>query len=198
MTAIVFDLDGTLLRTSRDYRDVLADAIADVRGDAPQEWLTAYDEAFFEQFSALEPDPVRRAFARIDDCADPEPYANALLEREIESLSPPRNAHEDLDRLAETYALGVLTNGVRDWQLAKLRAHGLETYFDAVVASYEVGAHKPDAPPYRLLEDRLPADRHGLVGDSDADVDGATNAGWAASRYDGGGFGELPGTLFRR
>ncbi|WP_254531905.1 HAD family hydrolase [Natrinema gelatinilyticum] len=198
MTAIVFDLDGTLLCTSRNYRDLLASAIADVRGDAPEEWLEAYDEAFFEHFSALEPDPIRRAFARIDGCTDPEPYANALLEREIESLSPPQNAHEDLERLAETYDLGVLTNGLRDWQLAKLRAHDLDTYFDAVVTSYEVGAHKPDTPPYRLLEDRLPADRYGMIGDSDTDVDGATNAGWTAARYDGGGFGDLPQGLFRR
>ncbi|WP_226004543.1 HAD family hydrolase [Natrinema salinisoli] len=197
MTAIVFDLDGTLLRTDREYRNLLANAIADVRGEAPEEWLEAYDEAFFDLFSAFKPDPVRRAFGRIDGCSDPEAYARALHETEIESLSPPQNAHDDLERLAESFELGVLTNGVRDWQLAKLRAHDLEDNFDAIVASYEVGAHKPDAAPYRALEERLPADRHGMVGDSGSDVDGANNAGWSVYRYDGGGFGDLPENLFR-
>ncbi|MXV64448.1 HAD-IA family hydrolase [Natronorubrum sp. JWXQ-INN-674] len=198
MTAIVFDLDGTLLHTDEPYQELLAGAISDVRGSksVPKTWLETYEEAFFELFSACEPDPVRRAFARIDGCSDPDAYATALLEREIESLSPPANARADLERLRETHELGVLTNGVRDWQLAKLRAHDLADAVDAVVASYEVGAHKPNAPPYRALEKRLPATQYGMVGDSDGDIDGAENAGWETLRYDGGGFGGLPDDLF--
>lgn len=195
MLAIVFDLDGTLLHADREYRDVLATAIADVRGDVPEHWLETYDEAFFEYFTECEPDPVRRAFARLDGCSDPEPYARALHEREIASLSPPQNARVALERLVEEFELGVLTNGVRDWQRAKLRAHDLEQYFDAIVASYEVGAHKPDAAPYLALEDRLSADRYVMIGDSDTDIDGAKNAGWSAHRYDG--FGDLPAILSR-
>ncbi|ELY83706.1 HAD family hydrolase [Natrinema altunense] len=197
MTAIVFDLDGTILTTDREYRDILANAIADVRGDAPAEWLETYDEAFSEHFSDFDSAPVQQAFGRIDGCCDPESYANALHEAEIASLSPPRNAHTDLERLADEFELGVLTNGVREWQLAKLRAYDLEGYFDAIVASYEVGAHKPDAAPYRVLEERLPADRYGLIGDSESDVDGAKHVGWSADRYEGGGFGALPEGLFR-
>ncbi|WP_049921717.1 HAD family hydrolase [Halopiger djelfimassiliensis] len=198
MDALVFDLDGTLLRLERAYRDVLADAIADVRGDAPDGWLAAYDDAFFAGFDAFEPAPVRRAFDRIDGCSDPEPYAAALLERELESLAPPANVHADLERLAESFELGVLTDGVRDWQLEKLRAHDLEPYVDAIVASYDVSAHKPALAPYRELEERLPADRYAMIGDSDADIEGARNAGWAAYRYDGGGFGELPEAIGER
>lgn len=173
MTAIVFDLDGTLLHTDE-----------------------AYDEAFFDLFPDCESDPIRRAFVRIDGCVDPEPYARALQEREIASLSPPDHAHADLERLAREYTLGVLTNGQREWQLAKLRAHGLEEHFDAVVASYEVGVHKPDPAPFREIEERLSARRYGMVGDSDADVDGATGAGWFAHRYDGGRYADLPAALF--
>ncbi|AFO58099.1 MULTISPECIES: HAD hydrolase-like protein [unclassified Natrinema] len=36
-----------------------------------------------------------------------------------------------------------------------------------------------------------------MVGDSESDVDGAKNAGWSTCRYEGGGFGALPGDLFR-
>ena len=73
-----------------------------------------------------------------------------------------------------------------------MAASGLDRFFDAVVVSYEVGAHKPDPAAFGVAEKRLPADDCAMVGDSDADVDGADRAGWAAHRYDGGGFGDLP------
>ncbi|OVE85399.1 HAD family hydrolase [Natronolimnobius baerhuensis] len=193
MTAIVFDLDGTVLRTVKAYRDVLADAITSVRGDAPDAWLETYTASFLECFAECEPEPIRRTFARIDDCDDPERYATALLEAEIESFSPPPDARRVLEELsaADTHDLGVLTNGVRDWQLAKLRGNDLEQRFDAVVASYDVGAHKPAEAPYRELETRLPADRYVMVGDSDSDIEGAQAAGWDAIRYDGGSFEDV-------
>ena len=89
----------------------------------------------------------------------------------------------------------MLTDGVTEWQRAKLAASGLDRFFDAVVVSYAVGAHKPDPAPFAVAEKRLPADDYAMVGDSDADIDGAGRAGWATHRYDGGGFGDLPDAL---
>ena len=193
MKAIFFDLDGTLLHFTRDYGDVLADAIRSVEGDVPAGALDAYDEAFFEGFAACEPEPVRRAFEGIG--SDPDALVDALLEHEIGMCRPPDGADADLARLAGDYRLGVLTNGVPEWQRAKLEAAGLLDHFEVVVASYEVGSHKPDREPFGFAEERLPAEKYAMVGDSDADVEGARNAGWVAHRYEGGGFGELPGVL---
>ncbi|MFC6825804.1 HAD family hydrolase [Halopelagius fulvigenes] len=195
MTAIVFDLDGTLLRPTRPYRDVLSDAFEAATGEVRPEWVDAYDEAFWDLFSDCEPDPFRGAFSRIDGCPDPDSLVESLREYECESMRPPDGVRADLERLSEEYRLGVLTNGVREWQVHKLRTHGLFDYFDAVVASYEVGAHKPDAAPYRAVEERLPAEAYAMVGDSETDVRGARDAGWTAHRYDGGGFGDLPDAL---
>jgi putative hydrolase of the HAD superfamily len=193
--AIYFDLDGTLLHLARPYRDVLAGAFEAVAGEVREGWLDAYDEAFLDLFRACEPSPVRRAFAAVDCGGDPDALVAALRDREVEACRPPGNAGADLARLAETHRLGVLTNGVPEWQRRKLRENGLAGHFDAVVASYDVGAHKPDAAPFRAAEDRLPADAYAMVGDADADVDGARAAGWTAHRYDGGGFGDLPGAI---
>lgn len=195
MKAIVFDLDGTLVHFTREYGDVLADAFEAVRGETRAEWVETYDEAFYERFAACEPDPVRRAFARVDGGAAPDDLVAALREREVAMCQPPQDVHVDLERLAGEYRLGVLTNGVPAWQRHKLRAFDLEDYFDVVVASYEAGAHKPAVEPFRLVEERLPADAYAMVGDDDADVDGARNAGWTAYRYDGQGFGDLPDAL---
>ena len=193
MKAIFFDLDGTLLHFTRAYGDVLADAIRSVEGEVPSGALDAYDEAFFEGFGACEPDPVRRAFEGFG--SDPDALADALLEHEIETCQPPANADEDLARLAEEHRLGVLTNGVPEWQRAKLAASDLDEHFDVLVASYEAGAHKPDPAPFRAAEERLPADAYAMVGDDDVDVEGARAAGWTAHRYSGEGFGDLPDAL---
>lgn len=195
MRAICFDLDGTLLHFTRPYREVLSDAFRDVADDVREEWLETYDEAFYEAFRTHEPDPVRGGFAAVEGVSDADALVDALLEREVEACEPPENAAADLTRLAEDDRLGVVTNGVPAWQRHKLRAFGLDGHFDAFVASYEAGAHKPDPAPFRLAEERLDADAYAMVGDDDADVDGAAAAGWTAHRYGGGGFGDLPGAL---
>ena len=192
MRAIFFDLDGTLLEFVRPYEDVLADAFREVAGEVREEWVAAYDEPFFEALFACESNPTRRAFAAVDAGPEPDALADALLAAAVAATRPPDGAPADLARLAETYELGVLTNGVRAWQERKLRATGLHEYVDVFVASYEAGAHKPDPAPFRLAERRSSADEHAMVGDADADVDGASAVGWPAHRYDGGGFADLP------
>jgi len=188
--AILFDLDGTLLHLTRGYGEILAEAFRTVEGECRDEWLEAYDEAFFESFTACEPEPARSAFATVSD--DPEALATTLLELEAETNRVPEGAHEDLAALSDRYQLGVLTNGMPDWQREKLRANDLERHFDAVITSYEAGAHKPDPAPFEAAEAALTADAFGMVGDADADVDGASRQGWAAVRYDGQRFREVP------
>lgn len=190
--AIFFDLDNTLLHFARDYRSVLAEAFQRAAGECRDDWIDSYNRAFFDLHEDCEPDPYRRAFRAVGADCDPDAFVEALREAEVETCRPPENARADLARLAGDHRLGVLTDGVTDWQRHKLRAHDLADVFDAVVVSYEVGSHKPDVAPYRLAEDRLPADAHAMVGDSDSDVEGAENAGWATYRYDGRGFGDLP------
>ncbi len=193
MDAVFFDLDGTLLHYTRDYGDVLADAIRSVEGRVDDGAVEAYNDAFFEAFGARAPDPFRRAFAEVGD--DPDALVESLREREVAACRPPDHARADLARLADEFGLGVLTNGLPEWQRHKLRAHDLEPFFDAVVTSYEAGAHKPDPAPYRLAEARLPADRYAMVGDAEDDVDGARAVGWETYEYHGQGFGDLPGGL---
>lgn len=197
MRAICFDLDGTLLEFDRDYRDLLREVVADVLGPADVD-LASYDEAFFEALDRHDPEPVRRGFASaVPDAsdADLDALTAALRRRETAACTAPVGAAYDLARLREEYLLGVVTNGVGDWQRHKLAASGLREYFDAVVVSSEVGAHKPDAAPFETAERRLPADEFAMVGDADADVQGGESAGWATYRYAGGGFGDLPDAI---
>ncbi len=195
MKAIFFDLDGTLLHFEREYRDVLTDTFSAVLGKSREEWIDSYDRAFYDSLEAHKPNPYSDGFSAVDVQADSERLIETLRDQEISMCQPPENAHDDLSRLAESFKLGVLTNGLPDWQNQKLQAYDLDQYFDTFIASYEVGTHKPDIAPFQAAEQRLPADSYSMVGDSDADIDGATKAGWTTHRYQGDGFGVLPDAL---
>jgi putative hydrolase of the HAD superfamily len=57
---------------------------------------------------------------------------------------------ESLARLAGEFRLGLVTNGTRATQRAKLKALAVEALFDPVVISEEVGLRKPDPRIFEL------------------------------------------------
>ena len=182
-TAVCFDLDGTLLRFERDYADVLAAAFEAELGGASAAMLDAYDEAFWTAFDACDPDPVEQGMAAALDAADREgdlgALADALLAAEQRHTTVPDGTRESLDALAADHSLAVITNGVADWQEAKLAHHDLLSYFEMVVASVDAGAHKPEAAPFEAARQRLDAEEYVMVGDDyEADVEGARAAGF--------------------
>jgi len=190
-TAICFDCDGTLLRFQRDYGAILADVFeAELGTVADRDHLvTTADEAFYDAFDALEDDPVETAMTAVLAEAgldgDPEALAAALLEAERAATTVPEGTHESLTALGESNRLAVITNGVGEWQRAKLEHHDLLSYFETVVTSYEAGAHKPDAAPFEELRARIDADQYVMVGDDyEADVEGARAAGFVPVHVD--------------
>jgi len=209
-TAICFDLDGTLLQLTEPYESVLAGVLADHLDDPDPDVAEAYLDAFRPAFAGLEPAPYRTGMAAALEAAGaddpareggaeptPEDLVDALLEAECRATTVPEPARAALDALADGAALGVITNGLPEPQARKLEHHDLEDRFDAVVTSYEAGAHKPDPAPFDLARERLPAaDEYAMVGDDyETDVEGARAAGFVPVQYepgadDGPGFWE--------
>ncbi len=186
MTAIFFDCDGTLVRFERSYADLLRDVFEAELGDASNRYLDAYDEGFSAAFESLEPDPVRRGMEAVLEEAsqdgDPDAMVASLQAAEHEHTTVPEGTDESLDALRESNRLGVLTNGVGDWQREKLAAHNLLPYFETIVSSYDAGAHKPDPAPFEHARRRIEAEQYVMVGDSDSDIEGARNAGFVPVR----------------
>ena len=56
---------------------------------------------------------------------------------------------EVLNYLKKQYSLNIITNGFKDVQLAKLNNSHLSGYFDKVIISEVVGAHKPDSKIFK-------------------------------------------------
>lgn len=72
-----------------------------------------------------------------------------------------------LDRLRELEVpVGLVTDGRRITQRNKLRALGIETAFDHVVISEEIGTEKPDPRNFAVFEERAPGARFHFFGDN--------------------------------
>ena len=196
-TAICFDLDGTLVHLTRDYDEVLADVFETHLGESTTTLVETYDEAFFAAFEAFEENPYRQGMEEVlaevaeredgddDPSADPDAMVDTLREAEYAATEVPRPARSAVEQLSEQASLGVITNGLPAWQAGKLDHHGVADYFDAVVTSYEAGAHKPDAAPFDLARERLPADEYAMVGDDyECDVEGARAAGFVPVHFE--------------
>lgn len=190
-TAIWFDLDGTLV-SFPDYGTVLATACEAVGiGDADA-FSVAYNDAFFDYFRDLTPEPYRRAaadtLATVDADVAPGSFVAALRDAEFDAVETPPAVRRTLSALAaaDGVAVGVCTNGVPEWQREKLRESGLITHVDATVVSYEAGAHKPAPEPFERAEAAIEADRRAMIGDGEeSDVAGARERGWEAVHVDG-------------
>jgi putative hydrolase of the HAD superfamily len=178
-------------------------AADDDLGRTADELVATYDEAFYDALHDFAPDPYRRGMAAVVEAAgadaDPEAMVATLRAEEYAATAVDPALSDSLASLGEDAALGVLTNGVADWQAGKLERHGLAAHFDAVVTSYDASAHKPDPAVFELAAERLPAAEYAMVGDDDVDVEGARNAGWVPVRYEdrdeGPAFWETVGAL---
>ncbi len=100
------------------------------------------------------------------------------FQRAGHSLRP--GVDETLRSLRRNFRLGLLTNGPPDVQRIKLARCGIDSRFDAVVISGEIGYGKPDPAAFAIILEELevPPDRSVMVGDSwERDVMGAEAAG---------------------
>ncbi|WP_135303855.1 HAD family hydrolase [Haloarcula amylovorans] len=193
-TALCFDLDGTLVHRTEPHETVTR-ATLDAHGfDVTDALVRIAEETFREAQRNLEPNPFERSMRTVIDetgrDGDPEAMVETLRERAYATTEVPDAARKSLDTLGEDDALGVITNGTRAWQVGKLEHHDLFDYFDAVVTSYEAGAHKPDPAPFDLLRERVSAEEYVMVGDDyEADVEGARTAGFVPIHYERDGDG---------
>ncbi len=81
------------------------------------------------------------------------------------------------------YRIGVLSNGFKEVQYAKLASIGLSHLVDCVALSDEIDINKPDSRffDYAVRKAETTAEECLLVGDNpDTDIAGALGAGWRA------------------
>lgn len=190
-TTICFDLDDTVVHYPEPYKNIIQRTVEAHGIEYTDEVRAVSKEAFYTAFEALEPNPYRQSMAAVVEAVgadvDLDALVETLRETEFASTTVPEAARDSLTALAADNQLAIVTNGIREWQVAKLDHHGLTDLFGLFVASYEVGAHKPDSAPFDRVREELPADEYVMVGNEyETDVEGARNAGFVPIHYESG------------
>ena len=194
---IYFDLDNTLV----DHDEALRVALRQLCMRMPG-WLErrsfaeihtefqAINGELWDAYGAgrITPEGLRRERSlRLARYCDPEARTHAVdriteeyVELYIASTRPIEWAAETIMTLADSYRLGIVSNGFAQWQRRKLMIAGIDRYFDAVVLSEEISSLKPDRVIFQsaIRSAGCDADRIVFVGDSYRhDIIGAAQAG---------------------
>ena len=122
---------------------------------------------------------------------DPDAASGVYLDRYSAHWDWAAGAREAFHAVADVLPVGVLTNGFKEQQRAKL-AHLPEIAErcapEAVLIAEEIGAWKPTPAAFDLATERagVPPEAILYVGDSlHSDVEGGTQAGWTVAWKDG-------------
>jgi putative hydrolase of the HAD superfamily len=194
---VLFDLDDTLFQHRESviagihgHRSALGGVLAAIDARAAAEHWNALEEHHYHRYLTGETDYLgqRRARARgfverhglsIDDDAAAESWFEDYLVHYRAAWA----LHDDVLPCLEALRparFGLITNGERAFQQAKIDRTGLGAWLDEIVASAEVGITKPDARIFELACERYgvtPADAV-YVGDRlHTDAIGAVRAG---------------------
>lgn len=199
LKALVFDLDGTLVDQEGAERDALQALFEqDIKlEEAPsfhvflRDWRNVADEflqRFLDNKMGFDEQRILRfqsLYAKYgQDCAR-ETAEGLHRAYAAHYRSKWRNFADTLPALEAFkqagYRLAIITNGNGEQQRAKLKATGLEPWFEHVIVSEDIKIAKPDPGIFRASEKALglgPAEL-GYVGDrEEVDVAGAKAAGW--------------------
>ena len=179
-TAILFDLDGTLVDTAPDLVGALNGVLAEQRLPAlslqtARVMVGRGAKALIEQgFSA-----AGRPLDEPDKPALVERFIAIYLSRIADESRPFEGVSEALDQLADAGAvLGVCTNKRTDLSLALLDALDLTGRFAAVIGADHAPAPKPDARHLLTAIEAVggQAGRALMIGDSATDIGAARAA----------------------
>jgi len=197
LTAIAFDLDGTLCDYGVSIREAIAGALRctgrpiDQVGDLDAAAMQY--NALWYQFEQDGPSAISLreriweqllAEHHVNEPGLAHTLAGHYTRIRLSSVRLSDGARELLLDLGDIYRLGLLTNGRSDMQWPKIEHLKIRSLFDAILVSGDVGIHKPDPRIFQTLLRRLGvmAKETLYVGNSPAaDVVGAKGVGMLAA-----------------
>jgi 2-haloacid dehalogenase len=193
----LLDLDHTLFDTDASEAAAFEQTMLAAGVQDAQRYLKPYQKINLELWAAVErgeisPNVIRasrfeRLVAEQSLDADPLKMADDFVVGLGEYGELYDGAHEVLQYLSESAALGMVTNGLGEVQRARIERLGLGDYFDTVAISAELGAAKPGVEIFEFVFQALgsPSKESAvMVGDNlSADIRGGINYGIATCWY---------------
>lgn len=155
--AVIFDIDGTLFDHPGAENAVLLDMYEaeNSKQGSFEEFLDCWKESqeiYYNEFAAHKISfeehrqlRVQRAWTFFDRDVDLN-ESKQIFDRFLKDYEKHWRLYPDslpcLEKLAE-YKLGVITNGMGEWQRKKMKFCGLTNWFGDIVVSGELGVSKP-------------------------------------------------------
>lgn len=115
----------------------------------------------------------------IDDPVYAKEISDDYLERTTQQTNLVEGATELLEYLKPKYKLHIISNGFNEVQYKKINNSGLNSYFDKIILSEDVGINKPHPQIFDYALEKTNAIREQtiMIGDSfEADIQGAHNS----------------------
>jgi phosphoglycolate phosphatase len=176
-SALVFDLDGTLIDSRRDITTAV-NRTRDGYGLPPltlEQVVTMVGEgARVLVERAMGPDVPPE---RIDEAL--AIYLNHYREVCLDETRPYPGIEEMLEALSAVYPMALLSNKGEELSRIVLRGLGLDRWFREILGGDSLPTRKPDPSGLRLLAERLGVSPQSLlmVGDTRIDAETARNTG---------------------
>jgi putative hydrolase of the HAD superfamily len=200
---IYFDLDHTLWdfeANSRETLDELFDhfEIASMCKAKKDDFIDRYVHLNTKYWALYRENRISKARLRTvrfettlkDFGINNKPLSRAIGKKYVEDCPKKTRLNEGaielLDLLKDKYPLHILSNGFHEVQLVKLKASGLDVYFDQVITSEMANAKKPNPRIFQFANKRCQttAEESLMIGDNlEIDVRGAVDYGWKAIHY---------------
>lgn len=195
--AFIFDIDDTLVATTRSNHLARANALADIAaflGTKVDKALEEIEQILFREFGwARLPDLWRGICLEMGSEPPAEEFIKELHEKFrqdfVNSLSLFPGTMELLQSLKDQgKLLGVISDGDSRWQWCKLRKTGLDEIFDLnyvrISIQSDLYSCKPSTANFRSLQNAfgLKPEEILYVGDKPKDVIGAKVSGWYSVR----------------
>lgn len=177
MTAIVFDLDGTLIDSAPDIRSA-ANKMLHAQGQAPLDLATIIRfignglPKLVERVIAARGLPIADHARLTEDVLG---YYNAAPSAQTRPYDGVENALKALKE--HGYTLGICTNKPVEPACAILENIGLMAFFDGVIGGDSLAVKKPDPAPLLASFAQLGQPGGLYVGDSEVDAETAARAG---------------------
>lgn len=188
---ILFDADNTLLDFTRSEGEALQQAFTQAGRPFDESHRALYHQINKSCWEAFEQGALPKAqlrtrrfelfFKAIGWREDEEHFAASYLAHLGQTGHLVEGAQALLQALKGRYQLALVTNGLKEVQRPRLSRAGIDSFFQAIVVSDEIGYSKPDAAFFEFTFRQIghpPKEAVLMVGDNlNADIRGGEGYG---------------------
>ncbi len=190
-THLLIDADETLYDFEKTERLALEKVFAHYHKELTENIKMRYEsinKALWEEVEAgvmtqfkLRTERFKRLFEKLDWKEDSEAFSQTYVTFLGEGTYLLEGAHELVCELKKKYVIGILTNGIKEVQTARVKGSSIADQIDALIISEDVGYSKPDERIFKFALNQLDfydKSKILMIGDSlSSDILGANRFG---------------------